>query len=71
MRVKAYTFSEGCRLIESAASLLCECQRAEKYGAGLYKTSIMRHTSHYLSWRIFYYAIFDNELEQIIEGNEK
>jgi len=35
----------------------------KKSGAGLYKSSIMRHTSASPSWRIFYYAMFDHNLE--------
>jgi hypothetical protein len=29
----------------------------------LYKSSIMRHTSASLSWRIFYFAMFDHNME--------
>ena len=36
---------------------------AEKSGAGLYKASIMRHTSASLTRRIFYNAMFDHNME--------
>jgi hypothetical protein len=36
---------------------------SRKVWRGLYKSSIMRHTSVSLSWRIFYYAMFDHKLE--------
>ena len=36
---------------------------AKRIGAGLYKSSKMRHTFASLYWRIFYHAMFDHNLD--------